>query len=328
MVGWWWMACVGSVAAPPGTEARFEANTARLELPAAEGRGALPIRVSWPEGATGVPVIVFSHGMGGSRDGYEALVRVWVEAGFAVVQPTHGDSIVHLSKQELARHGSFEDFAKDSANANTWRGRPAEVSVVVDQLGWIVSQVEGLEPGDIDAERLGVGGHSFGAHTAMLVGGATMHVRGPQQLADPRADAVVLISPQGTGMAMRADSYGSITPPALMITGSKDVSPRTGKGHEWRLEAWEGLPSEHAWLLFIDEADHSFGGIGGRPGTSADKTARQAVQRTTLQFWKAQLADDAAAATWLDSDGIAAESGTRVRLERKAPPSDPAPGPR
>src|SRR3569833_415273 len=59
----------------------------------APGRGeALRVRVSAPVTGDDLPVIVFSHGFGESRDGYAPLVDFWAAHGFVVVQPTHLDS--------------------------------------------------------------------------------------------------------------------------------------------------------------------------------------------------------------------------------------------
>jgi predicted dienelactone hydrolase len=63
-----------------------------LAIPSA-GRGTdLQVRVTAPVAGSDLPVVVLSHGFGGSMDSYDPLVEVWAAAGLVVVQPTHLDS--------------------------------------------------------------------------------------------------------------------------------------------------------------------------------------------------------------------------------------------
>lgn len=40
------------------------------------------------------PLIIFSHGAGGSKDGALPLTRHWVTHGYITIQPTHEDSVI------------------------------------------------------------------------------------------------------------------------------------------------------------------------------------------------------------------------------------------
>ena len=53
----------------------------------------IDLRVRAPTAATDAcPVIIFSHGLGGSREGYWPLAEAWASAGFVVIQPSHPGS--------------------------------------------------------------------------------------------------------------------------------------------------------------------------------------------------------------------------------------------
>src|SRR5437868_6185452 len=53
----------------------------------------IPIKVYYPsEGAGPFPLIVFSHGYGGTKNGYAYLGQGWAEAGYVVICPTHSGS--------------------------------------------------------------------------------------------------------------------------------------------------------------------------------------------------------------------------------------------
>ena len=62
---------------------------------AAPGRAVdLHLRISAPRTGRGLPIILLSHGQGGShylssRLGYGPLVQAWAAQGFVVLQPTH-----------------------------------------------------------------------------------------------------------------------------------------------------------------------------------------------------------------------------------------------
>src|SRR5688500_12960921 len=51
----------------------------------------VPARLYWPADvpSAGVPLIVFSHGMGGSRGGYTYLARRWADRGVASLHVQH-----------------------------------------------------------------------------------------------------------------------------------------------------------------------------------------------------------------------------------------------
>ena len=60
----------------------------------------VPVKLYYPKTSPGpCPVIVFSHGLGGSRDGYEYLGRHWAEQGQVAIHVTHpGSNGVALSR--------------------------------------------------------------------------------------------------------------------------------------------------------------------------------------------------------------------------------------
>lgn len=53
----------------------------------------VPARIYYPQdGAGPFPVIIFSHGLGGSREGYEYLDRFWASPGYVSVHIQHSGS--------------------------------------------------------------------------------------------------------------------------------------------------------------------------------------------------------------------------------------------
>ena len=72
-----------------------------------------------------------------------------------------------------------------------WANRPKDVAFILDSLDAIEAKVQGLK-GKMDKKTIGVGGHSFGAHTGQLVAGTTTVDFGGVRTshADPRPKTV------------------------------------------------------------------------------------------------------------------------------------------
>ena len=273
----------------------------------------LPVRVTAPRCGSDLPVIVFCHGMYGSRDGYRPLVRHWAERGHVVVRPTHGDSLDFLPA----------GVKLDPRHALSFRAaRAADVSRVLDRLEEVVGAVAGLAT-RADCGRVGVGGHSLGAHTAQLVGGMRFgdETGGWESLADPRPRAFVMLSPHDFGVAGSATDWSPFTRPGLFVTGSEDSSPVLEHDAADRVRAYERSPVGDRYLLYARGAHHGLGGITDnrfRGSGPVDPPLLRIVQSTTLAFWDAFLHHDPDAESWLRSNPLAGSTGGAVRLERRA----------
>jgi acetyl esterase/lipase len=284
--------------AQPGPLAVHALPTTVLHDPARDKD--LQVRVTWPDADGTYPVIVWSHGAYGSKDNYQPLVRHWASHGYVVVQPTHFDSLSLGLPRRLDR--LFANFAD----------RPRDVHFLLDRLATLRARMTSFR-GDLDPKRIGVGGHSFGAHTAQLVGGATTVDAAGKRTShrDRRVDAVLLISPQGAGGELDAHSWDTLTLPTLVITGTLDRG-RGGQPYTWRVEPFERAPAGHKYLALVVGARHGFGGISGarlgrRAGGSAPAQVA-AVQALTLLFWDAQLKASPRARAALASRELARES--------------------
>ncbi len=275
----------------------------------------LHIRVTYPGTSDGkpLPLIIWSHGATGSKDGYQPLARYWASYGYAVIQPTHADSRKlndyrgMPSQREVGRH---------------YRSRPADVRCIIDSLHIIERRVPGL-PG-VDRRRIAVGGHSYGALTGLMLADARVRQRGSLQLesfADQRVRCFVLVSPQGPSGLFSDRSYQTITRPTLMVTGDNDGSPYRDQQGAWRRKAYDLAPAGNKFLLWIDQAHHGFGGISGSVryrGAGPENDLHVDLVRTTaLAFLDTYLGVDAQARAYLNGDAITAASDQAAHVERK-----------
>ena len=283
----------------------------RIVLRDNERQKNLELRVTFPEQAAAQPVIIFSHGATGSKDGYQPLAQYWAAYGYVVIQPTHLDSRKY--------GGRLEDRA---TIAKAWKDRCEDIAFIIDSLGTIDERLPGAAA-RINRDQIAVGGHSYGALTSQMVAGLTYELPRGQRIsfADGRSRCFVIISPQGTGQFLDAESYRDMKRPMLMITGDEDGTPYgEGKG-AWRREAFDNAPPGQAWLMWIKDAHHGFGGIAGpirypRAGR-ADPDQVRWVAGTSLAFLDAQLRGDAAAADWLGSGDLADATDGKATLEHK-----------
>jgi predicted dienelactone hydrolase len=293
----------------------------------------LPLRAYFPIDGGPYPVIVFSHGAGGSRDVAPVLLAHWASHGYAVLAPSHADSVALL--RENGADAQMGDILRSFGRDPEVRvNRVADLTLILDQL----DALPALEPrlaGKIDASRIGVGGHSAGAMTASLIGGATvdMGVNGPggpevRSFRDERVDALLLLSGQGItgpGAGFHRASWDAMTLPTLVMTGSHDNSPRTRQTASSRRQPYDYAPPGDKYLLFIEGALHmSFTGRAAElePGLSARWMERylgtpdlsQALEYdhraifdyvigASTAFWDATLKQDADAQAWLEGDG-------------------------
>jgi predicted dienelactone hydrolase len=268
----------------------------------------LPLRIIHPDAQGPFPIIVWSHGAGGSKDNYLLLTEYWASHGYVVIQPSHSDS------------RSLGTRLDDPNRFRDWQSRPADVSFILDSLEAMEKTLPVLA-GKLDGTRVGVGGHSFGANTAQLVGGAkTFLATGEKSFADNRVKAIILLSGQGPGEMLRETSWEKFAPPMLVMTGSRDGPTRTGQPAEWRKKPYELSPAGNKYLVWVEGLDHGYGGVPGvrfNPKNQKNATHVKLTKIATLAFWDAYLNDRSEARVYLRSNKLPAFSAGTLTLEHK-----------
>jgi dienelactone hydrolase len=267
----------------------------------------VPLKIYYPEAAGRFPVIVFSHGALASKDCYSELGRYWASFGYVVIHPSHADSIA-----DSQFRGSLLQAINDPRG---WENRPKDISFVLNSL----PRIEQLAPalsGMLDTRHIGVGGHSFGAYTAGLIGGTTIVIPGrdgQQSFADERASAILLLSPEGENrMGLTARSWDSFRRPMLLMYGSKDFGP-DGEAAEWRSEPYRKAPPGDKYQVEIEGGTHM-----GFTGPSLKEPMQFRCARVeALAFWDAYLKQDQQAREYLISNGLQKLSAGAARFAHK-----------
>ncbi len=252
--------------------------TAALTLRDPDRNREVPLKIYYPGHISGsLPLIVFSHGYGGTRDGYEYLGRGWADAGYIVIFPTH----IGSDSDALAQAGLRA--AGDPATAfEMQRQRTADIRFILSSLKLIDRQVREIH-GKINNKQIGVSGHSMGAGTALLIGGATGATpnASAQSFRDKHVHAVIAMSPQGAGAEGFSDhSWDKLAVPALTISGTRDRGI-AGQPPEWRTQPFQHMPGGGKYQVIVNGADHLTFATGGR--------FRACILQETTAFWDTYL---------------------------------------
>ncbi len=276
----------------------------------------LPLRLRLPAGSGPVPLVLFSHGLGGSVDAGSLWAEAWAQAGIATLHLQHPGS-----DRETARAGMRAFLA--AISGEQLLNRCADVRFVLDELARRQATGEALLQ-RLRLDTLGLAGHSFGSHTTLAIAGQGYGRAGAQQLSDPRPRAFLALSPSpgDAGKAEPARSFGGITRPVLCATGSLDGDPilRMRGGDEqaalmakryndgrWRQAVYDALPAGDKAELWLSGADHmTFGGQDVRrfpmlarqrlpAALEQEPRHRALIASVSTRWWQAQLLGDGAA---------------------------------
>ena len=257
----------------------------------------VPVRLYMPEVATAssaaVPLIVFSHGLGGSRNGYQYLGRFWASQGYASLH------VQHIGSDNSLWRGNPLGLTMRLANAaqdSEAMARAKDVSFALTELLAMPSMA-----GRLDANRIVAGGHSYGANTTMLLAGALVPGKGENgqalSLRDPRIKAAMILSaPPFYGYGNPAAILGGIALPTLHITATGDeiMVPGYGSGFEDRVNVFNAMGDARKTLVVFTGGSHSiFTDRSNTGGAELNPKVKAATQALSLAFLKQTLGGEA-----------------------------------
>ena len=264
----------------------------------------IPIRVYALPETKNAPVVLFSHGLGGSRENGAYLGNHWAARGYVCVFMQHAGSDESVWKD--AGRGQRLNAMRDAASGENLLLRVKDVPAVIDQLAvWNQEQGHALA-GRMDLAHIGMSGHSFGAVTTQSVSGQVA-ARGLINGTDPRIQAACAFSPSSPRAGSVDAAFGSVRIPWMLMTGTNDVAAIGGQTVEMRLDVYPYLPETiDKFELVLKDAEHSAFTDRALPG---EKSARnpnhhRAILALSTAFWDAYLKDDSAAHAWVKSDAV------------------------
>jgi predicted dienelactone hydrolase len=196
------------------------------------------------------PLIVFSHGSGGTRVGYVFLTEFLASHGFIVMSADHiGNSRYTIVNGRVVRSGGPRGQASAA-------DRPKDVSFLIDSMTRLHGTAGNRFSGKVDLTRIGAAGMSFGGSTTINVLEQEKRVR-----------AAVMLAPGGATSAR-----ANFTTPIMMMIGTEDSTIRErgntnnrryydeSKGPRYFVEIKDG---GHFSFTSVDQYNANYGnGIG------------------------------------------------------------------
>ncbi|MEG5066322.1 alpha/beta hydrolase [Microcoleus sp. B3-A4] len=219
------------------------------------------------------PVVVISHGLGSDRLSFEYLAKHLASYGFAVAVPEHpGSNAQQIQNLVTGR-------ANEVAEPAEFINRPLDIKDLLDYLTQL-STTDPTYQGQLDLQRVGVIGQSFGGYTALALAGAGINFaqldkdcglendswnlslllqcrargleRNQYNFDDPRIKAVIAINPIVSSI-LGETNLSKIQIPVMLIAGSADtVAPALLE----QIQPFTWLTSPNKYLVLMNNGTH------------------------------------------------------------------------
>ncbi|MEA5501095.1 alpha/beta hydrolase [Limnoraphis robusta Tam1] len=262
------------------------------------------------------PVIVISHGLASDRSRFEDLARHLASYGFAVAVPQHPGSDYETLQKLLAGE------ATDIFEVNQFIDRPRDISYLLNHLERLNKKQLNNQ---LNLEKVGVWGHSFGGYTALALAGATIDFEKLQanctpenkivnpsmflqcralelpqaeyQFRDPRVKAVVVLNPVNSGLLGEL-GLSKISIPVMMGASSADLlAPAVLE----QIQSFTWLTTSNRYLVIKRGDSHFFDvnksnmseipGMGGLLSPGVEVT-RNYMNALSVAFFGAYVTED------------------------------------
>lgn len=285
----------------------------------------VPYLIRYPEGVSGpVPVVIFSHGLGGSRRGAVYYAEHLVSHGYVVVMVQHPGSDVSIWRTIRPDLDNVDRAALGRAVADPMVtiNRFLDIPFALDQLA--LMNADGPLKGRMDLARVGMSGHSFGAVTTQAMAGQ-VYPNG-RSMPEPRFRAFLAMSPSPSRDGRNDAAFGGITRPFLSLTGTEDSFTIRADASGAEVVAGRQVPFAHvggpSMLVLLTGGDHMvFSGrqeVGGPP-RPLDARHRLIIKAASLAWWDAWLKDDPRAKTWLKDGGMSGFAAADATVSWRGP---------
>ena len=285
-------------------------------VPSESRKQPFPVCIQQPAEEGVYPVILFSHGLGGSRHNATYLANHWAKRGYVVICLQHPGSDESVWKG--VNPGQRMSAMREAANGQNAILRTQDVKAVLDRLEvWNHDPNHALK-GKMDQEQIGMTGHSFGALTTQWVSGQ-QPPRGLPSRTEDRIRAALPMSPSSPAIGNLEQAFGEVKIPWLLMTGTRDDARIGNQTVESRLRVFPSLPPGQKYQVVLFEAEHSAFSERPLPGDRIGRNPNhhRVILALSTAFWDATLKNDAAAKAWLEGEGPRTILEAEDRWEKK-----------
>ena len=240
---------------------------------------SIPAVLYLPKTDQPAPLIVFSHGLGGTRYGYSGFGKYWASKGMASIHLQHpGSDRAVWTSQGFAVLSAL----KAAANTDNAVARALDVTFALNTLAADTDLAK-----RINFEKIGVGGHSFGANTALMSAGAQFQQDGKALgFGDKRIKAALVMSPPALPTSLDPKYvYRPIQIPTLHLTGTQDNTPIPGAitTADMRRESYDAIPAGPKYLGIYDGGKHAM--FNDRTRDDVNSAIKQSAYELSLKFF-------------------------------------------
>ncbi|MBI1326282.1 MAG: hypothetical protein GC136_01415 [Alphaproteobacteria bacterium] len=279
----------------------------------------VPFKFYYPEGEKNLPLVVWSHGLGGGADGAGFIARHLAENNYAVLHLQHLGTDTSLWEGKPGH--PWENIRKAFIPRKAVLNRYKDVPFVMQ---FIEAEAQKNNPiwSIIDFSRLGMSGHSFGSLTTQIMAGQYI-VKGSRkyQLPWPAFKAGILYSPVPAHRhgADPAIMYSGFQIPMFFMTGTDDESPLEGFTYDLRLAPYEHSGAPESYLLVLKDGDHMVynGSRGQLKENSKRERHEDIILQASLAYWNYYLKGEKEGLDWLVKGGFANYLGADGTFEHK-----------
>ena len=275
------------------------------------------------------PLILFSHGYGGHRRQSTFLCTHLASHGYVVAAVDHtGNTVIDVAQAILQMLSGGARIDPAAILDEFITHRPDDVRYMLDQVLAGTGGVAEL----IDAERIGMAGHSFGGWTTLVVTSRDRRIRAALPLAPAGGETHL----QAEALARHVEvDFGRPVPTTYIAADLDSLLPLDG------IRALYRRTTGPARLVVLESSDHMhfmdriaeshelfrsmpqdelFAGVPARmkPMTELmpEAQAFEAVRSIGLAHFDAVLKEDAAAAAWMaELDARLRTRGVRLKVE-------------
>jgi predicted dienelactone hydrolase len=289
----------------------------------------LQVVVLRPQAGANGQLVVISHGLWDSPENFEGWANHLASHGYTVILPRHPGS------DQLQQQAMLAGQAPPPS-AEELRARPLDVIASLDAVA--AGRIPGLQK--VNTDRVTVIGHSWGATTALQLGGARpsdvllrqrckdlndpdrnlswilqcsfLQSADQASLADPRVKSVIAVSPVVSLLFAPTRDKGNLNARTLVVSGTNDWVAPSGPEAIMPFRAHDN-PTQR--LVLVDKGDHF----------NLRRTAKEGAGplRALLLAWVSQ--NQLPATRWQDDELVLVDVSPQV-LSMPAAGSSPTPG--